>query len=60
MDVENLHVHPKIIVSVKQSHALYKAGPLAKQQKENEEQLKVKVEKKRKALISSLQKHKKI
>ena len=60
MDVKNIHVNPKMIASVRQWHAAYKAGLLAKQQKENEEQLKLNEEKKRKALISSLQQQKKI
>ena len=60
MDVKNIHVNPKMIASVRQSHAAYEVGLLAKQQKENEEQLKLKEEKKRKALIRSLQQQKKI
>jgi len=60
MDVKNIHVNPKMIARVRQSHAAYKAALLAKQQKENEEQRKVKEEKKCKALISSLQQQKKI
>ena len=60
MDVKNVHVNAKMIAMVRQSHAAYKAGLLAKQQKENEKQLKLKEEKKRKALISSLQQQKKI
>jgi hypothetical protein len=59
MDVKNIHVNPKMLASVRQSHAAYKAGLLAKQQKENKKQLKVE-EKKRKSLISSLQLQKKI
>ena len=59
MDVKNIQVNPKMMASVKLSHAAYKAGLLAKQQKENGEQLKLKEEKKRKALTSSLQQRKK-
>jgi len=58
MDVKNNHVNPKMIASVTQSHAAYKAALLSKQQKENEEQLKMKEEKTCKALISSLQQQK--
>jgi len=60
MDVKNIHVNPKMIASVRQSHAAYKDALLAKQQKENEEQLKMKEDKKCKALDSSLQQQKKI
>jgi len=42
MDVKNIHINPKMIASVRQSHAAHKAALLPKQQKENEEQLKMK------------------
>jgi len=57
VDVKNIHFNPKLIASVRQLHAVYKAALLAKQQKE---QLKIKEEKKRKAPISSLQQQNKI
>ena len=46
IDVKNIHGNPKMLDSVRQSHTAYKAGFLAKQQKENEKQLKVKEKKK--------------
>ena len=58
--MKNIHFNPKMLASVKQSHAAYKADFLAKQHRENEEQLKEKEEKKRKARICSLQQQKKI
>jgi hypothetical protein len=58
--MSTVHVNPKMIANVRQSHAANKAALLAKQQKESEAQLKAKEEKKRKAIISKLEQQKKI